>query len=218
MTPARRARGFALLVLAAAVGAVGACGAWAPVPTTVETVAGDTYASFQPVTAAQHLLEGVRARERDLLVYARDGRVKDFSADEADRGTILRFEPPADVAEIVACGLLAPKMRILRTPPADPVPPRPPDPRRLEDLGEFKITFYWVALEEPAKDEPASTPLYDPDGKEIGRFTDSFVRRVTIEGTGKLRDGRVINVSGRKGTFEVVRCPNGLGTGGYHLI
>ncbi len=215
MSPRLRPRSAAILLVLAFLVLGG--GEWVPRPATIETVAGDTYVSFQPVVAARILLEGARVREKDLRIYGVRGRVREFDLEEAPRGTWVRFDPPADVAEITALDLVAPKLRVL-VPAAAIAPRRAPAPGALEALGEFKITFYWVALEgEPGK-EPADTPLLDPEGRELGRFTRSFVKRVGIEGTGKLRDGRVINVSGKEGAFEVVRCPNGLGTAGYHLI
>jgi 3D (Asp-Asp-Asp) domain-containing protein len=62
-------------------------------------------------------------------------------------------------------------------------------------LGEFKLTYYWVAHEENWAGKP-DTVIYDPDCKPIARVAEQFAARLAREGTGKLRDERVVNVAG----------------------
>lgn len=77
-------------------------------------------------------------------------------------------------------------------------------------LGYFKTTFYWMAHE---KDYPGpkEKALYDTNGKLIGHFSRSFVKKLYLEGTGKLNDGRVINYIGRS-RFKIIDAPYGIGS------
>lgn len=60
-------------------------------------------------------------------------------------------------------------------------------------VGRFKITYYWVVFQAEFKGRP-SVPLYDKKRKVLAVVTDEFARRVSMEGTGILRDGRVVNL------------------------
>lgn len=60
-------------------------------------------------------------------------------------------------------------------------------------VGRFKITYYWIVFQAEFKGAP-SVPLYDKKRKVLAVVTDAFGRRVSMEGTGILRDGRVVNL------------------------
>ena len=100
--------------------------------------------------------------------------------------------------------------------PAPVPPPAPPAP-----LGKFAITFYYVVGEEevqkkpvPANDNtkidesapelaaiaaPEMVTLYQKNGgacEPISEVSREFAHQLKIQGTGKLRDGRVLNVWG----------------------
>jgi 3D (Asp-Asp-Asp) domain-containing protein len=60
-------------------------------------------------------------------------------------------------------------------------------------VGRFKITYYWVVFQTQFKGAP-SVPLYNKKKKVLAVVTDAFARRVSMEGTGILRDGRVVNL------------------------
>ena len=60
-------------------------------------------------------------------------------------------------------------------------------------VGRFKITYYWVVFQDRFKGPP-SVPLYNMKRKVLAVVTDEFARRVSMEGTGILRDGRVVNL------------------------
>jgi len=200
-------------------GSAPAAAPWANVPATVEVVGEDTYVTFQPLRITRIRLDGAKPVTKDLLVHGVEGAVKDVDVDRTDSGWELSFKERSPVAEVVLLGVKASKLRV--TIPAGEVPdPKgaKPDPKSLEELGDFKTTFYWVEFEETWAKDPADTAILDDDGNELGKFAKRFVERIKIEGTGKLRDGRVINVTGKDGRFEVVKCPNGLGVKGYHLI
>ena len=60
-------------------------------------------------------------------------------------------------------------------------------------LGSFQFTYYWIAHE---GDAARSTQLYDRKCKPVAQVSPAFAERLVREGTGKLRDGRVLNTSG----------------------
>jgi 3D (Asp-Asp-Asp) domain-containing protein len=86
-----------------------------------------------------------------------------------------------------------------------------------EDLG-FALRFYWLVLEADY-DEPDKAPksgrgttvpenswveLYTPDGYFMQRVTERLAWALRLEGSGLMRDGRVINYTGK--------CAYGYGT------
>lgn len=94
----------------------------------------------------------------------------------------------------------------------------PPVDDGPKKLGSFMITFYYVANEDevvakkqPANDNttsedgelasiapPALVTIYGKDGCDpIAEVSREFASALDIQGTGKLRDGRVLNVWGR---------------------
>lgn len=66
----------------------------------------------------------------------------------------------------------------------------------FEFVGSFRPTFYQTLDQaDPAwPDEPATEPLYRADGSLIATVEPSFKHRLDIEGSGRLRDGRVVNI------------------------
>lgn len=91
-------------------------------------------------------------------------------------------------------------------------------------LGEFTPTFYRI-LDEGAKEwrkEYRTEPLRTHDGKVIARVAPSFKRQLDMEGSARLRDGRVVNldekVHGDRRYLVVRNAPFGLGALGYKLI
>ena len=70
------------------------------------------------------------------------------------------------------------------------------DPRFGADAGEFRVTYYWIAFErehQGAKD----VPLLDQKGKVLATVSESFAAEISLEGTGVLEDGRVLNLHER---------------------
>ncbi|MDB4957794.1 MAG: hypothetical protein JWO36_5363 [Myxococcales bacterium] len=108
--------------------------------------------------------------------------------------------------------------------PSPPPPPAPPSASelvsRLEPtpetepaaIGHFTITFYYMIGEDEIPAKPAAndnttelasvTPgdlvtLYEPDTcQPISDVTRDFASQLALQGTGKLRDGRVLNIWG----------------------
>jgi 3D (Asp-Asp-Asp) domain-containing protein len=131
--------------------------------------------------------------------------------------------------------------------PAPPLPqveskPRPVVDEGPKQLGSFQITFYYVANEEevarakkPANDNadaetelaavtpPEMVTIYSKDQCEaIAEVTRDFAYQLQLQGTGKLRDGRTLNIWGncnceRSPCFKVTRQQWGTGGSGRAL-
>ena len=107
-----------------------------------------------------------------------------------------------------------------------PPPPPPPAMKAVVDqtppsdepkqLGQFSITFYYVigedevvAKSKAANDndadtqlaavatEPDLTTIYNPKCEAIADVSPDFAKALQLQGTGKLKDGRVLNIAGR---------------------
>lgn len=75
-------------------------------------------------------------------------------------------------------------------------------------LGNFAPTFYWVGLETVTHD-PKTNQILDRHGNVIATVTKKFFSTLTLEGTGKLLDGRVINFDIREdGETRYLVCPS----------
>jgi 3D (Asp-Asp-Asp) domain-containing protein len=68
----------------------------------------------------------------------------------------------------------------------------------------FRLSFYWLAYEHEYANENYDTDIYTRQGFWIGRFPEAFVYELKLEGSGVLRDGRVLNYDGE--------CNYGIGT------
>lgn len=64
--------------------------------------------------------------------------------------------------------------------------------------GTFELTYYWVTAE---ADFPgtASETLYQPGCSALATVTPAFAESLDTEGTGRLLDGRLVNVTGSCG-------------------
>jgi 3D (Asp-Asp-Asp) domain-containing protein len=88
---------------------------------------------------------------------------------------------------------------------------------------KLRNTYYYVCIERdyPATPKGAKPALIrDMQGRVIAEVSPTFKRAVDIEGTGRLRDGRVINFKGRvdgEVRYVVVSAPFGLGVGNCAL-
>lgn len=67
---------------------------------------------------------------------------------------------------------------------------------RRGSIGKFVPSFYWIA-QEPKHDRGRIHELLDAAGRLIARVSSSFLKRLKMEGTGRLADGRVINFGKR---------------------
>jgi len=71
-----------------------------------------------------------------------------------------------------------------------------PDPG--PSLGTFDLTYYWVAYEGDHLGG-AATALYDTACTTLATVPGDFASAIALEGTGRLLDGRVLNVDGACG-------------------
>lgn len=77
-----------------------------------------------------------------------------------------------------------------------PVDAPPPPPGALH--GTFQLTYYWVTAEADYSGA-ADTTLYQPGCAALATVPAAFASSLDLEGTGRLRDGRVVNVDGACG-------------------
>lgn len=85
---------------------------------------------------------------------------------------------------------------VAEEPPTEEAPKEPDDPEpEPRKLGTFQVTYYWMA---EARDKgPATVSIYKRKTcKQLAKVSKSFAHRLALEGTGKLRDGRVVNTAG----------------------
>lgn len=182
--------------------------AWVKIPSTFDTHEKGAVVSFYPVKVSAVKLSVAVPREQ-LDAFGAPGRIKIESSADG----VITFKEPVELAELqIKASVKSVDVFI----PKNAERSRPPKPEQLDELGDFKITFYWVLFQEDFKG-PEDTPILMPDGKELARAPKKFVEQLHIEGTGKLKDGRVINTSGNK-RYRVVEAPYGLGVSNYHLI
>lgn len=178
------------------------CQDWTELPAKIEKVQGNVYVTFQPIALSALRVSADFDRAQ---AWGVDGKV-----DAEVSGRALRFAKRPEVAEVVLFGCAGDvKVEIWKSESKREA--RKIAEKDLEEVGDFKPTFYWVLLEEKFDGERDR----ELPGIE-GKFPKDFVKQARIEGTAKLRDGRVVNVWGKG--FKVVDAPNGLGAGGYHLI
>tara|TARA_R110002096_G_scaffold423452_2_gene630642 strand:+ start:48885 stop:49706 length:822 start_codon:yes stop_codon:yes gene_type:complete len=63
-----------------------------------------------------------------------------------------------------------------------------------KSMGEFHMTYYWIAAERhTSKGQQA---IVDKSCKRIAKVSKHFKRRLTLEGSGKLKDGRLVTTAG----------------------
>ena len=97
-------------------------------------------------------------------------------------------------------------------------------PGNYELLGEFAPTFYRTLDESAGEwpEEERSEELRTSDGQLIARVTPTFKERLDIEGSARLRDGRVVNFDEKTDdhwTYEVAEdTPFGLDARGRSLV
>ena len=152
----------------------------------------------------------------------------------------------AGIAPVVvlggALGCSGPKVEKTKPEPAAVEPARPVEDDEPKPIGQFDVTFYYVIGEEevgkrkakPANDNVATSGEADLaaiapvdtvtiyEGKScapIADVTKEFAAQLVLQGTGKLRDGRVVNIwgacpCGRTPCFKVTESKWGTaGTG-----
>lgn len=76
--------------------------------------------------------------------------------------------------------------------PVQPTPKKPDD----SQLRRWRITQYYVSDQKNHSGEP-TVPVLRTDGVELGRASPSFFSSLSLEGTGILGNGKLVNVSGK---------------------
>ena len=112
--------------------------------------------------------------------------------------------------------LAAPIFSGVSSPAEVPLVSRPPSAstaqtyslRKAQNLGEFRVTFYWL-VEEESYQGKKTNPLYTTDGKLVGKFTNQFIHDFQIESCALLSDGRIISYLKGRIAARVVDMPIG---------
>lgn len=86
-------------------------------------------------------------------------------------------------------------------------PPSDPDAYR-----KFRLTYYWLA-EQARFSGPRTVPVYDKDGKVLDHVEPAYFAAMSLQGTGKMRDGRLFNVAS---TWVPVKHQDYAGVYEYH--
>jgi lysophospholipase L1-like esterase len=79
---------------------------------------------------------------------------------------------------------------------ADVIGPRPTPPADPGAYRQFRLTHYYVAEQADSPTKSVVIPIYGNDGEKIAEGSPEFFAKLSLEGTGKLLDGRLINVTG----------------------
>lgn len=93
---------------------------------------------------------------------------------------------------IAACEGDEPPAATSKSASMDEAPGERPPPGK--PLGRFKLTYYHLAVE--PEDAPQKRKLYDKRCRPIARTSRRFARELAMQGSGRLRDGRILNVAG----------------------
>ncbi len=95
-------------------------------------------------------------------------------------------------------------------------------PPNSTSLGTFIPTFYRILNETTWPTGERTEELLTRDGQLMARVTPAFKRQLDIEGSARLRDGRIVNIEDRVGgrmRYLLVRgAPFGVGAPGYRLV
>lgn len=63
------------------------------------------------------------------------------------------------------------------------------------NLRKWRLTYYYIA-DQNAWSGPQTVPVYGPDRQILAHVEAGFFAQMSLEGTGKMRDGRLLNVAG----------------------
>lgn len=92
----------------------------------------------------------------------------------------------------------------------------------MEKIGRARITYYWIVDEsDAAYGQSTTAAIKDVRGRVLARTSARFRRHLLLEGSGKLRDGRVVtyqkHLSG-EARFRVTKHPYGAAYGRCPLV
>ncbi len=86
---------------------------------------------------------------------------------------------------------------------------------------KLRNTYYYLEDESLDNNQPRTTPILDMKGGLITKTSAVWKKKVNIEGSGKLKDGRIINYAGVVNgsvRYSVVKAPFGMGVGNCELV
>ncbi|MBS1961409.1 MAG: hypothetical protein JST04_04280 [Bdellovibrionales bacterium] len=89
-----------------------------------------------------------------------------------------------------------------------------------DPLGKFRNTYYYMIFEADYPVEAKTSSVLAMDGTVLAKVTPRFMKDLAMEGSAKLRDGRVVNWAGRIGTesrYHFTKLAWGRGTGACAL-
>ncbi len=66
------------------------------------------------------------------------------------------------------------------------------DTSKMELVGKLGPSFYWIALEENSPGKKTEN-VYDVEGKILAKVSPGFMRHLKLEGTGRLKNGKLLN-------------------------
>lgn len=69
-------------------------------------------------------------------------------------------------------------------------------PKQMKQMRKWRLTHYYIA-EENAYNQQNFVPVYDKQKNLLAKVPASFFCNMALEGTGKLKDGRLLNVAGK---------------------
>lgn len=90
--------------------------------------------------------------------------------------------------------------------------------------GRFLLTQYWVADEGAGAGHEQAVRVFDPAGGTVAWACRGFVASLTMEGTGRTWDGRLLNWASRRAgracftEVDTALYPFGVGVQGYALV
>lgn len=90
--------------------------------------------------------------------------------------------------------------------------------------GRYLLTQYWIAQESPSDSDERSVRVLDPRGATVAWSCNRFVSALTMEGTGRTWDGRLLNWASRSQghacfiEVDGAQYPYGVGVQGYALV
>jgi len=120
-----------------------------------------------------------------------------------------------------SCALLKPDEAPVASPEAaKPVVAVTPEPKVVKTV-KLRNTYYLI-LDESRYAPGTEASILTMSGSLIAKVSASYKKGLDIEGTGRLRDGRVVNYAGRGADksvrYLVSKAPFGYGVGGCPLV
>lgn len=141
-----------------------------------------------------HMVRGLPDTTEVSLVVASDSTAAEHAVRYADMQADVQADRHAGVKAEMTTATLPPEI-----PEEDLGAPAGPAEAGSKEIGQrmgsYALTYYWIAHEKKRRGK-RNMRIYDTRCKPIARVSRDFAARLSREGTGKLEDGRVLNVAG----------------------